>query len=179
MSSHVMAKFKRDPDGKLRNERLELERLKQATFSHIQSEKGRLGGRPPKAGEKPGLSRGFTEQKPEGKPGLSRTKAGEKAGVKPAVSVSVSVSDPVSASAPTKLPTKFQSARAAWREIAKRIESALGPQWVNDAGKWVNRSKEQTNKTERVIAEVENAIKEKRIATTPAQYAEQIWTEFK
>jgi hypothetical protein len=59
-----------------------------------------------------------------------------------------------------------------------RIESALGVQWVNDAGKWVNRIKTHFGKTERVTAEVESAVKESRIKTTPAQYAEQIWKEF-
>jgi hypothetical protein len=49
---------------------------------------------------------------------------------------------------------------------------------VNDAGKWVNRIKSKPNKVERVIAEVESAIKEKRIKQSPAQYAEQIWKEF-
>lgn len=62
--------------------------------------------------------------------------------------------------------------------MADRIESALGVQWVNDAGKWVNRIKKHFGKTERVTAEVESAMKESRIKTTPAQYAEQIWKEF-
>jgi hypothetical protein len=64
------------------------------------------------------------------------------------------------------------------KEIADRIEAALGEQWVNDAGKWINRIKAQPDKCERVVAEVESARKEKRIKTTPAQYAEQIWKEF-
>jgi len=66
----------------------------------------------------------------------------------------------------------------AQKELADRIESALGVQWVNDAGKWVNRIKKHFGKTERVTAEVESAMKESRIKTTPAQYAEQIWKEF-
>jgi len=64
------------------------------------------------------------------------------------------------------------------KELADRIESALGIQWVNDAGKWVNRIKNHVSKSERVISEVESASKESRINTTPAQYAEQIWKEF-
>jgi hypothetical protein len=63
-------------------------------------------------------------------------------------------------------------------ELAGRMEIALGVQWVNDAGKWVNRIKANFGKSERVIAEVESALKERRIKTTPAQYAEQIWKEF-
>lgn len=63
-------------------------------------------------------------------------------------------------------------------ELANRMETALGVQWVNDAGKWVNRIKKHFGKTERVTAEVESALKESRIKTTPAQYAENIWKEF-
>ena len=72
----------------------------------------------------------------------------------------------------TKLP-----ARAI--ELAKRFEAALGDQWVNDAGKWIGRIKSDPAKSERVIAEVESAAREGRIKTTPAQYAEHIWEEFR
>jgi hypothetical protein len=64
------------------------------------------------------------------------------------------------------------------KELADRIETVLGVQWTNDAGKWVNRIKIAPGKSERVIAEVESAQKEGRIKTTPAQYAENIWKEF-
>jgi hypothetical protein len=64
------------------------------------------------------------------------------------------------------------------KKLADRMEAALGVQWVNDAGKWVNRIKKHFSKSERVTAEVESALKESRINTTPAQYAEQIWKEF-
>jgi len=67
----------------------------------------------------------------------------------------------------------------AQRELSKRWEIVLGPQWVNDAGKWINRIKAEPGKTERVLAEVESATKENRVRETPAQYAEQIWKEFK
>jgi hypothetical protein len=71
---------------------------------------------------------------------------------------------------------------SAWqRELADRIETALrthGNQWTNDAGKWINRIKSAPGKCERVIAEVESAMKERRIKTTSAPYAEQIWKEF-
>ena len=67
---------------------------------------------------------------------------------------------------------------AAQKELADRIESALGAQWVNDAGNWTNRIKAEPKKSERVIAEIESALKESRKNETPAQYAEQIWKEF-
>jgi hypothetical protein len=74
--------------------------------------------------------------------------------------------------------TKASKLSARQKELADRIEAALGNQWTNDAGKWINRIKLNPGKCERVIAEVENAIKENRIKTTPAQYAEEIWKEF-
>jgi hypothetical protein len=78
----------------------------------------------------------------------------------------------------TEFMTTARKLLPAQKELADRIESALGVQWVNDAGKWVNRIKKHFGKTERVTAEVESAMKESRIKTTPAQYAEQIWKEF-
>ncbi len=62
--------------------------------------------------------------------------------------------------------------------IAIRFELALNGQWRNDSGKWINRIRSHLRLTERVIAEVESAIKEHRVKTTPAQYAQQIWKEF-
>ena len=55
----------------------------------------------------------------------------------------------------------------------------LGEQW-NDANgrKWLKRCRDERLKAERVVAEVEQASRETRINTTPAQYAEQIWKEF-
>lgn len=64
------------------------------------------------------------------------------------------------------------------RELANRLEGCLNGQWDNDAGKWVNRIKSNLGKSERVVAEVESAVKENRITETPAQYAEHIWKEF-
>jgi uncharacterized protein YdaU (DUF1376 family) len=64
-------------------------------------------------------------------------------------------------------------------EVAERFIKALGKQWDNGNGcKWMKRCRDYRIKSERVVAEVENAIKEQRISTTPAQYAEQIWKEF-
>jgi hypothetical protein len=79
-----------------------------------------------------------------------------------------------------KLTTKGEKALSKkFRPTAKRFEDCLNSQWVNDAGKWVNRIKSNLEKSERVVAEIESAIKESRIKTTPAQYAEQIWKEFR
>ena len=64
------------------------------------------------------------------------------------------------------------------KELADRIETALGDEWTNDAGKWIGRIKTAPGKCERVIAEAESAARENRIKTTPARYAEQIWKEF-
>jgi hypothetical protein len=75
-------------------------------------------------------------------------------------------------------PTKANKLSAAQKELADRIEAAMAVQWTNDAGKWINRIKTAPGKSERVIAEVENAIKEDRIKKGPAQYAEHIWKEF-
>lgn len=65
------------------------------------------------------------------------------------------------------------------KEIADRMEACLNSEWINDAGKWVNRIKTEKDKSDRVVSEVESAIKENRIKTTAARYAEQIWKEFK
>lgn len=64
-------------------------------------------------------------------------------------------------------------------EIYCRYEKALGKKdWEKDDLKWGKRCKKETSKAVRVVAEVENAIKENRINTTPAAYAESIWKEF-
>ena len=74
--------------------------------------------------------------------------------------------------------TKASKLSTRQKELADRIEAALGVEWTNDAGKWIGRIKTAPGKCERVIAEIESAAKEKRIRTTPARYAEQIWKEF-
>jgi hypothetical protein len=74
--------------------------------------------------------------------------------------------------------TKASKLSVSQKELADRIEAALGKQWINDAGKWIGRIKSMPGKCERVIAEVESAMKEDTIKTTPGQYAEQIWKEF-
>lgn len=64
-------------------------------------------------------------------------------------------------------------------ELVQRFEACLDGEWTNDAGKWIKRVKDHFDKCERVISEVENAAKEKRIRTTPARYAEFTWEDFK
>lgn len=81
-------------------------------------------------------------------------------------------------SLPKTNPTKPNKLSPWQKELADRIESALGAQWVNDAGKWIGRIKSNPRKCERVVAEVELAAKESRIKTTPAQFAEDTWKRF-
>ena len=156
--------------GKRINERLEQERDKQNMFRQKQSEKGKKSAQLRSTAVEPRCNRKATG----GQPPL----------VEPEGNLPLSVSVSVSKEA-TKLTTKGDQAlktaaklTPTAREIAARFEAALGMQWVNDAGKWVNRIKTTRNKAERVIAEIESAIKEERIKSTPAQYGEQIWKEF-
>jgi uncharacterized protein YdaU (DUF1376 family) len=76
-------------------------------------------------------------------------------------------------------PTKSTKLSERQKEIADSLEQSLGDEWINDAGKWIGRIKCETSKAERVAAEVANAVKEQRIATTPAAYAEDTWKRFK
>ena len=75
--------------------------------------------------------------------------------------------------------TKASKLSQPQKEIADELETVLGNQWANDAGKWVNRIKSNEKKVQRIVGELKSAIKEKRVTTTPAQYAEQLWKEFK
>ncbi len=169
VSDQVCAKFKKGHDGLLRNERLEKEREKQRIYREIQAAKGKKSGEARRAAVEQRLNSGSN---PVG------------TGREPDVNLPY-----YHTSIATKLTTKGNQAseisssgkklaRNLW-PLAARLENALGQQWVNDAGKWVKRLKEKAQKFERVVAEVESAITEKRIKTTPAQYAEQIWKEFK
>jgi len=74
--------------------------------------------------------------------------------------------------------TKARKLSVLQKELADRIEAALGVEWTNDAGKWIRRIKTAPDKSERVIAEVESAVKESRIRTTPAPFAEDTWKRF-
>lgn len=162
VSDHVRSKFKAGPDGMLRNERLEVERKKQADYREKQRQKGILSAQARSTTRQPKSNHGSTTVEPSGEP------QGQPKGN------SLSPS-------PSPLPTKLTKGKALTgesKEVAERFEKVLGDQWVNDAGKWVNRIKSDLNKSRRVVAEVEQAIKEQRIETTPAQYAEQMWKEF-
>ena len=74
--------------------------------------------------------------------------------------------------------TKATKLSKAEKQTAEEFEAALASQWVNDAGKWINRIRHDLAKSNRVCDEVLNAMAERRIKTTPAAYAEQIWKEF-
>ena|ERR1035437_1709939 len=76
----------------------------------------------------------------------------------------------------TKLPASFTDEQ---KHLTADFQEALGLEWENDRQKWMGRIKNFTPKTARVLFEVQNAIREKRIKKTPACYAEQIWKEFK
>jgi len=82
----------------------------------------------------------------------------------------------------TKLPTSVKS-RSKFSErqteITARFDKALGVEWENDRQKWMGIIANSPALAERVVAEVENAIKEGRIKKTPAAYAHEIWKEFK
>jgi hypothetical protein len=72
-------------------------------------------------------------------------------------------------------------------EIAGLAESTMKGEWSNDSRKWLNRITgcperqviAHPGRVRRVFEEVQNAVKEHRIKTTPARYAEQIWKEFR
>lgn len=73
----------------------------------------------------------------------------------------------------------FAKLNGGQKALADRYESALGEQWTNDSGKWINRIKGAFGKAERVVSELESALKEGRVNTTAAQFAEQTWKEFR
>ena len=80
----------------------------------------------------------------------------------------------------TKLPAKLPKPvlTEAQKRLADGFEEQLNGQWPNDAGKWIRRIVSNSGKSSRVLAELSLARREDRIATTPAQYAEQLWKEF-
>jgi len=90
----------------------------------------------------------------------------------------------------TKGPKKGRTLADGQKCLADMVQSALGDEWENDAGKWLNRitggrSEDRTPidanpaKVRRVFAEVVDAIKHERITGTPAAYAEFLWKEYK
>ena len=163
--ARVKLKFKKGRDGLLRNERMESVRQKQIEFRQKQAENGKLGGRPSKPKPNPSLSQAYPRPNPTANPNVSQKK------------LSLLRTPSPSNKAYNKGAIKL-SARE-W-SLAHRFEVCLNGQWVNDAGKWVNRIKDRETfaKCERVVADMERAIKDDEITTSPAQYAEQRWKEF-
>ena len=184
LANRVIAKFKVLSDGNYQNERMEIERKKQEIYRENKALTGLKGaearwhshstpnatplanhGSPSPSPVSNTSDKACGEPpRPTGKPsgsGASPHDKGEQALVKPVQKGSGVKLDPLQ------------------KELATRMEATLNGQWVNDAGKWMLRIVGATRKAERVIAEVESAAKEKRIKTTPAQYAESIWKEFK
>jgi uncharacterized protein YdaU (DUF1376 family) len=80
--------------------------------------------------------------------------------------------------APSGHPTKPTKLSVRQKEVADSLEESLGNEWTNDAGKWIGRIKSNIGKSERVAAEVRDGIKEARIGTTPAAFAEDTWKRF-
>lgn len=68
VSDHVLAKFRENEDGLLRNERLEKERLKQAQFRAAQRVKGQKSGESRRTAAEPGFNRGSTGVQPGHEP---------------------------------------------------------------------------------------------------------------
>jgi len=181
---------KREGKPVLLNARLEAERGKQNAFREKQAEKGRKSAQSRATAVQPlfnhGSTAGVTETQPmavdfrlqpEGNSlSLSSSLSSKLIRGKTPLELVNTVNNSVKKTdkgdkASKKLgPTKSQ--------LAQAFEETLTDQWINDAGKWVNRIKAETAKCERVLAEVQSAVKEQRIKTTPAQYAEQIWKEF-
>jgi hypothetical protein len=63
-------------------------------------------------------------------------------------------------------------------ELAVRFERGLGDDWAKDAVKWAARIKKQRHKCERVIADVEDQIRNNTVKKTPAALAEDNWKRF-
>lgn len=159
ISKHVLAKFKLK-NGKLFNKRQEEERKIQSAFRRKQAENGAKGGRPI---INPSLSSGLQKDEPK------------KSLPSPSPSPSPSIKGGT-----TKLPSsdkrRFTRAQT---ELTARFHQVLNGQWENDRQKWMGRIKHKEAKAERVIAEVECAVKESRIKKSVAEFAEQTWKDFK
>ena len=63
--------------------------------------------------------------------------------------------------------------------LAATLDAELGAQWAGDREKWLARIRDDYGKAWRVVAELQSAVREHRINTTPAQYAEDTWQRFK
>lgn len=148
------------------NVRLEHERDRQNNYRQQQAEKGRKSG----LSREQRLNSGSTLVEPMGQPKGNQ--------IEPSASVSVSDTIKDIKLKSDKGEKALVKLELPHRELANDYEKALGQQWINDAGKWIGRIKREFPKAGRVLNELENAIKEDRVKTTPAQYAEQIWKEF-
>ena len=164
------SKFELGADGIWRNARQEKTRANQQEYSRQQSEKAHLRWDKVKADAvdrtHAAASTTALPEKCSPSPSPTPNKVSDKASEQ-------ALGKPVQKGGEVKPPLNPLQ-----KEIAGRFESTLNGQWVNDAGKWILRIRGVPGKCQRVIAEVENAVKENRIKTTPAQYAEQIWKEF-
>ncbi|HEX4350095.1 MAG TPA: hypothetical protein VH251_06900 [Verrucomicrobiae bacterium] len=167
--AHVLAKFKPYQNG-LRNPGLENARRKQAHYREKQRQNGIASGQ---ARRERSLNGGSTSV-----PATIPAKTNPLSSLSSSSSLQ-SFADKGTDQALHTRPGPKKKLTPPQKELADRMEQALGDQWVNDAGKWVNRIKDEFQKAERVIGEVENALKEGRIKTTPGAYAHYIWEEFK
>jgi uncharacterized protein YdaU (DUF1376 family) len=169
--NRVKAKFNTCADGRLRNARMERVRKEQEEYRENRRESGKLGA------EKRWHSHSTAIAQPLATPSLCHSTANGKR----IASGMANVSSPSPTPSPitnktTKLPAKRFSPDQA--ELVRRIEICLGIEWENDRSKWMKNIDKNESKSERVIAEVENALKEGSIKTTPAKYAEHIWGKF-
>ena len=183
VSETVLAKFPQCPDGIRRNERLEFERQKQAEYRERQRHAGLASA---EARKSAAVERRLNGGSIPVEAGLQPK--GNSPSPSPSPSLPLIAIDKASASdltsqelPPQRVPTKAKKPlKGKQKELADRIQAALGEQWVNDAGKWITRIKTPAkfSTCESVTAELENAIKESRISTTPAQFAEDTWKHF-
>lgn len=165
----VKSKFEKSIDGRLRNVRMEKVRDEQEAFRKAMAERGRAGA-----------DARWHKQCTSNAQAMPKQCLGN---AKPMLADGSPVSSLHTPSIKTtKLPAsakagdKFTEAQTG---LTARYHAALAGGWENDRQKWMGRIKHDQAKTERVISEVESAIKDARIKTTPAQYAEQQWREFK
>jgi uncharacterized protein YdaU (DUF1376 family) len=175
VSDHVLAKF---PDGK--NARMEAVRTQRDEWV----KKSKLAGERSAAARlvQPNANQMATKLQPNGNqhPNQMATKGQPKA--QPFANTPTPTPTPYNLEHKTNglRPIAFNGKLTPEQtEVANRLQLMIGEQW-NDANgrKWLKRCKDERHKAERVVAEVEQASRETRINTTPAQYAEQIWKEF-
>lgn len=79
----------------------------------------------------------------------------------------------------TKLPKRVKTFNPFQTDLTQRFHAALNSEWENDRQKWMRRIKNNQFKVERVLVDMELAMREGKVKTSPAQYAEHRWKEFK